>query len=190
MTKVMELIRRLSSPDNKRVLQAVEELRVQGWLGDGTLVGVPLCHVHMEGADLLGANLSSVDFHQAHLQNADLSMANLESAKLTRANLQDANLSLANLTGADLFKADLTNAHNLTHTQLARAKRLWGAIMPDGETYDGRYNLPGDIDFARWGRIDLNDEEAMAEFLGVSLEKYREGQALGASLMETGAAHA
>ncbi len=190
MAKVMELIRRLSSPDNKRVLQAVEELRVQGWLNDGSLVGVPLCHVHMQGADLLGANLARVDFHQAHLQNADLSMANLKGAKLTRANLQGANLSMANLSDADLFKADLTNVHNLTHPQLVHAKRLWGAIMPDGETYDGRYNLPGDIDFARWGRVDVDNEAAMAEFLGISLEKYREGQALGASLMETGEAHA
>ena len=190
MAKVMELIRRLSSPDNKRVLQAVEELRVQGWLSDGSLVGVPLCHVHMQGADLLGANLARVDFHQAHLQNADLSMANLQGAKLTRVNLQGANLSMANLSGVDLFKADLTNAHNLTHSQLARAKRLWGAIMPDGESYDGRYNLPGDIDFARWGRVDVSSEEAMAEFLGVSLEKYREGQALGVSLIETGEVHA
>jgi len=179
MVKKMELIRMLNSPDNKRALQAVEELRVRGWLRDGSLVGVPLCHVHIQGGDLLGANLSNVDFHQARLQNADLSQANLSGAKLTRANLQGANLSQADLSGADLFKADLTEACNLQDEQLKRALRLWGALMPDGETYDGRFNLPGDLDFARWGRVDIYDPLAMAEFFGVSLETYLYGQELG-----------
>jgi hypothetical protein len=179
MTKVMDLVRRLSSPENKRVLEAVEGLRVRGWLHDGSLAGILLCHVHMENADLLGADLRNVDFHQAHLQGADLSQANLSGVKLTRANLQGANMSQTNLAGADLFKANLTEAHNLTGAQLAQAKRLWGAVMPDGESYDGRFNLQGDNDFALWGRVDVNDPQAMATFLGVDLDVYLRGQELG-----------
>ncbi len=176
MVDLMELIRKLCSPDNKRVLQAVEELRVRGWLEDGSLQGVPLCHVHMQGADLIRANFRRVDFHQAHLQWADLSLADLSDAKLTRVNLQGANLSNTNLSGVDMFKANLKEARNLTDKQLAQVKRLWGAIMPDGNTYDGRYNLPGDMDFARWGRVDINDTQAMADFYQVPLEIYLRGQ--------------
>lgn len=176
MVTVMELVRKLRSTENKRVLEAVEELRARGWLSDGSLKGVPLCHVHMENADLLGADLTQVDFHQARLAWTDLSQAKMEKAKLTRVDLQGANLSQANLNGADLFKANLKDARNLTDSQLAQASRLWGAIMPDGTTYDGRYNLPGDLDFARWGRIDVTDAQAMADFLRVPLEVYLKGQ--------------
>jgi uncharacterized protein YjbI with pentapeptide repeats len=176
MSKKADLIRKLRSPDNKIVLQAVEELRVNGWLEDGSLENVPLCHVQMQGADLMSADLCSVDFHQAQLQNADLSNASLRGARFTRAKLQAANFSRADLKNADLFKADLTEARNLSSEQLATAKRLHGAIMPDELPYDGRYNLEGDLEFARWGRIDTKDPQAMADFYGVTLKIYLMGQ--------------
>jgi len=180
MVTVIELIRKLRSPENKRVLQAIEELRVRGWLEDGSLKGIPLCHVHMQGADLLKANFGNVDLHQAHLEWADLSMAELSGCKLTRANLQGANLSRTNLKGADLFKANLKDTRNLTDEQLSQVKRLWGAIMPDGSSYDGRYKLTGDIEFAKWGQVNTDNPEAMAEFFGVSLETYMRGQEIQA----------
>ena len=67
----------------------------------------------------------------------------------------------------------------MSDEQLAQAKRLWGAIMPDGKSYDGRYNLAGDIAFAKWGRVDTNDPQAMAEFLRIPLETYVRGQEMG-----------
>lgn len=176
MVTVMELIRKLRSPDNKVVLQAVEELRVRSWLTDGSLEGVTLCHAHLQGADLLKANLRRVDLHQANLEWADLSMADLNSAKLARVNLQGANLSQADLSGVDLYKADLREARNLTDEQLSQTRRLWGATMPDGEPYDGRFNLQGDIEFARWGRVETDNPAAMANFFGVPLEIYLRGQ--------------
>jgi uncharacterized protein YjbI with pentapeptide repeats len=151
---------------------------VRGWLEDGTLRGMMLCHCHMQGADLCSADLSETDLHQAHLERGDLSMADLSGAKLTRANLRGANFSEANLRGADLFKADLRDAINLTDEQLTQVKRLSFAVMPDGSPYDGRYSLPGDLEFARWGRVDVSDAAAMAYFLGVSLESYLGGQKL------------
>ena len=187
MAKIMDLIRLLRNPENKRVLQAVEELRVRGWLCDGMLANVPLCYVYLQNADLLGADFHNVDFHQAHLQWTDLRQANLSGAKLTRTNLQGANMSQTNLTGTDLFKANLLEVRNLTDEQLAVAKRLWGAIMPDGKTYDGRFNLPGDLEFAKWGRVDVDDPEAMAKFLEVSLETYLRGQELGKHVTTMGA---
>jgi hypothetical protein len=176
MIGVMDLVRKMRSPESKLVLEAVEELRARNWLEDGSLKGVVLCHAHLERADLCTANLADVDLHQAHLQGADLSMANLSGAKLTRTNLEGANLSAANLRGADLFKADLREARNVTLDQLAQAKRLCFATMPDGTPYDGRFNLPGDLELARWGKVDTADPAAMAYFLGVSLVTYLHGQ--------------
>jgi uncharacterized protein YjbI with pentapeptide repeats len=176
MSTVTEIIHKLRSMDNKRVLQAIEELRVRGWLEDGSLANVPLCHVHMQGADLLSAKLVNIDFHQADLSGADLRNADLTNSKLNRSNLTGANLSKANLSNVDMFKANLKNALNLTSEQLSQAKRLYGATMPDGNIYDGRYNLHGDLEFARWGRVNVDDPQAMADFLGVSLETYLEGQ--------------
>lgn len=176
MIGVMDLVRKMRSPESKLVLEAVEELRARNWLEDGSLKGVVLCHAHLERADLCKANLADVDLHQAHLKGADLSMANLSGAKLTRTNLEGANLSAANLRGADLFKADLRDARNVTLDQLAQAKRLCFATMPDSTPYDGRFNLPGDLELARWGKVDTADPAAMAYFLGVSLETYLQGQ--------------
>ena len=80
------------------------------------------------------------------------------------------------LEQTDLFKANMRDVRNLTLAQLVQAKRLWGAVMPDGSTYDGRYNLPGDIEFARWGGVDPTNVVAMAEFFGVELATYIKGQ--------------
>jgi len=176
MATLMELIRKLRSPDNKIVLQAIEELRARGWLEDGSLKGIPLCHAHMQGADLFKANLTSVDLHQAHMDATDLSLANLSGARLTRTDLRGADLNRANLDGTDLFKANLCEVRNLTPEQLLDAKRLWGAVMPDGSTYDGCYNLLGDLDFAKWGGVDPTNVVAMAEFFGVELTVYLKGQ--------------
>jgi hypothetical protein len=180
MTTLIELVRKLRNPENKRVVQAIEELRARGWLEDGALEGIRLCHVHMQNADLLQADLHKTDLHQANLEGADLRLANLSQAKLTRANLQGANLSRTDLEGADLFKANLMGTKNLTDEQLMQAKRLSFATMPDGRPYDGRFNLPGDLEFARWGKIDVEDPEAMAYFLGVSVTTYLEGQRIKA----------
>jgi uncharacterized protein YjbI with pentapeptide repeats len=176
MATLAELINLLHSPENQKVLAALEELRQAGWLTDGTLDGNSLCNVHMESAKLSKASLHKVDFHQARLQSADLSGVELSEAKLTRAKLMGANLAGTNLDGADMYKANLTGAKFLSSKQLVNVKRLFGAIMPDGVTYDGRYNLSGDLEFARWGNVDVKDPAAMAEFFGISLEDYLEGQ--------------
>jgi hypothetical protein len=176
MVTKIEVINKLWSHENKLVLQAVEELRVRGWLVDGSLRGVALCKAQFQDADLMGADLRGVDLHQAQLEFSDLSKANLTAAKLTRANLHGANLDQAELTRADFYKANLRRVNNLTDRQLSRVKRLWGAMMQDGTTYDGRYNLPGDLELALWKKIDTQDPQAMAEFYGVSVEAYLSGQ--------------
>jgi hypothetical protein len=58
MAGVMDLIRKMRSPETKLVLEAIAELRARGWLEDGSLRGVLLCHAHLEGSDLY-TNLAS-----------------------------------------------------------------------------------------------------------------------------------
>ena len=175
-TTPIHIISKLRSSDNKRVLEAVEELRAHGWLNDGTLKNIGLIHAHLEGADLMNADLEGVDFHQAHMQFADLSSANLAGAKMVRATLKGANFSKADLTEVDLFKANLVDAIGLTPAQLRTAKRLIGATLPDGKLYDGRYNLEGDMQFLAWSRIDPNNPADVAKMLGIPEEVYIQGQ--------------
>ncbi len=172
------------SPDNKKVLQGVEELRARGWLEDGSLSGLPFCHAQLQGADLFRANLCEVDLHQAHLEAADLSLALLHRTRLARADLRRANFDRASLDGADLLKAKLQGAINLKPDQLSQANRLWGAMLPSGELYDGRYNLPGDITLALWGCRDIADHAAMADFYMVDFEQYLSGQREAALIRE------
>ncbi len=175
-TTPIHIISKLRSSENKRVLEAVGELRAHGWLSDGTLKNIALIHAHLEGADLMNADLEGVDFHQAHMEFTDLSSANLTDAKMVRATLKGANFTKTILTGADLFKANLVDAIGLTPAQLRTAKRLIGAILPDGKLYDGRYNLEGDMKFLDWSRIDRNNPAEIAKMLGVPEEVYIQGQ--------------
>ncbi|HEY6074697.1 MAG TPA: pentapeptide repeat-containing protein [Anaerolineales bacterium] len=172
MPTKLELINKIFKLDNKSTLQAVEELRVRGWLADGSLRGTALCQAQMGNADLMEADLRNVDFHQANLEFADLRKARLNGAKLNRASLFHANLDQADLTYADLYKANLRGAQNLTEQQLTCVNQLLGAIMPDGNTYDGRFNLPGDLARARWAKVNPDDPQSMADFYGVTLDAY------------------
>ncbi len=175
----MRLIRKLHSPDSKRVLQAVEELRARGWLSDGSLNGMSLQYVHLEGADLYRASLQGADLQHAYLDGANLSLADLQGANLSNASLRAADLSQANLAGAILYKANLHGARNLSAEQLSQASRLRSAVMPDGSRYDGRFSLPGDLALAETDNVDTRSAYAMAEYYGVSPETYKRGQALG-----------
>ncbi|MBC8330625.1 MAG: pentapeptide repeat-containing protein [Anaerolineae bacterium] len=173
MNTQLDILNRVRSLDNKTVLLAIEELRARSMLADGALSGATLCYAQLQDADLMSADLRSVDFHQAHLEYANLSGANLHQAKLTRTNLHGANLDQADLSEADFYKTNLRRVLNLTDKQLSTAKRLWGSIMPDGEPYDGRYRLAGDLELAQWANVDIYDPEAMAKFYGVSVETYQ-----------------
>lgn len=172
-----QLIREMGSPDNGIALRAVEELRAQGWLVDGSLK-----RANLEGANLKGANLANAD-----LTNAILWSANLEDARMTHAILAGAYLEWTNLKDADLREADLSGVSDLSDEQLRHVARLKGAYMSDlGDSephrYNGCFNLSGDLEEARdpweyFGRpIPVSDDEAMARFYGVPLDDYQRGQ--------------
>ena len=136
MQTKLELINKILSLENKPSLEAVEELRIRGWLADGSLRGVALCQAQLEHADLMGADLRNVDFHQSNLDLTDLSKARLNGTNSTGPACRIANLDQADLTYADLYKANLQGARNLTEEQLSHVNQLLGAILPDGKVYD------------------------------------------------------
>jgi hypothetical protein len=171
-----QLTNRIKGPNNNSMLQAVEELRAKGWLTNGALERASLRRVFLQNANLQGANLRNSTLSQADLQGTNLSLANLQFARLRRADLRGADMDKTNLHLADLFEANLYRARHLTAAQLAQARRLQGVIMPDGDCYDGRFNLIGDIAFAKAGGVNINNPQAMADFYGVPLEEYQCGQ--------------
>ena len=79
-------------------------------------------------------NLTHTNLSNTSLFAADLSSAMLTDAILTNATLTDANLTGATLTGANLTDALLRGAH-IVNEQLADARSLKGAILPDGSTH-------------------------------------------------------
>jgi uncharacterized protein YjbI with pentapeptide repeats len=77
-----------------------------------------------------GANLS-----EANLRGANLREASLWQAELKGADLREADLTRADLDGADLSGAKLEGAVGITPEQLAKARSLKGATMPDGSEH-------------------------------------------------------
>ena len=97
----------------------------------------------LSGADLYGADLSGANLHGADLSAAHLNRANLSGAHLNEANLRDAKVS---------------------DEEIADCNILYGATMPDGNRYDGRFSLEGDIAFAREEGIKTDDSSAMTRW--------------------------
>jgi uncharacterized protein YjbI with pentapeptide repeats len=106
-------------------------------LSRANLSGANLSFAFLNTTNLSGANLSPANLSGASLLNASLFGANLTDADLSGANLSGAslfgaNLSRANLSGADLTDADLSSTKGWTNDQLAQARSVVGAILPDG----------------------------------------------------------
>jgi hypothetical protein len=105
------------------------------------LEGASLSKASLRGAELHETNLANANLDEAILIRANLSGANLAGARLSDAYLNWANLNESNLTNASLFGADLGDASliradlteaKVSNEQLALARSLKGAIMPDG----------------------------------------------------------
>jgi pentapeptide repeat protein len=96
------------------------------------------------GLDLHGADLSDLNLFNANLSASNLSGAYLNDADLRDAFLVETNLRNAVLIGADLRKTHLARADLreailigaiVSPEQLASAKTLQGATMPDGSVH-------------------------------------------------------
>lgn len=110
-----DLIRRAGSVVNDVAIDAIEQLRKEGWLTGA--------HSVLKGANLQGANLENAQLGLANLQQANLRFANLQRAKLDRTNLQQASLCFANLQQAHVGQANLQQA-DLLDAELQRANLI------------------------------------------------------------------
>ena len=110
-----------SEPQSESAVYSTERTRWRpDWMPNGR-------KRHLQGADLIYADLSNAD-----LRDADLSGADLIDAKLPRADLRDADLSGAALWNARLWRADLRGALHLNSTFGADQARWIRTTCPDG----------------------------------------------------------
>jgi hypothetical protein len=144
------LIARMGSSVRDVAVSAVEELKQESWLTDGSLQGAYLyranlnrAYLHranLREAYLFHANLRKAELPWANLHRADLRMADLNGASLTGADLSKVDLSGADLREADLYKANLRRANlkeaQVNSGQLSQAETLEGATMPNGTKHD------------------------------------------------------
>lgn len=153
-----QLVRELRSTDSAITMRALDELNARGWSIEGVI----------RRAHLLRAN-----FKGAYLKNVDLSYA-----WMREANFENSFMQGIKLKGAVLVGANFLGAKALTATQLSEATMLLAAIMPNGKTYDGRFNLEGDLKVAKEYNFDISDPQSAAKFYGISKEAFVQGQTL------------
>lgn len=105
-----------------------------------TMIDVDVSGAHLQNGDLrdtalLGINLSGSDLRGSNFSYAELINANLSGVNLAGADLHASDLHNVILTGANLTGANLKDSEGLTSAQLATAKTLSGATMPDGTVH-------------------------------------------------------
>jgi len=93
--------------------------------------------LHLEGADLRGANLIS-----GHFEGANFNKANLAGAYLKHTNLKDAFLWDAKLNGAILVSTQLKGATGLTQGQVDEALGDEGTVLPKGLYMPAHWSKP------------------------------------------------
>lgn len=151
------LILQMSSPNNAFAVEASRQLRVRGWLSDGSLNKSRLAYADLSKAQLKDINLREADLSYAKLVNADLRQADLRRAVFFEADLSGAVLTGANLEGADLLFANLEGTvfedfipetEYGDEIQITLGNKLdfklpleRSTILPDGTKYTNKTNL-------------------------------------------------
>lgn len=203
--QIDRLMRETSSEVRDVAVKAVEDLREEGKLIDGSLHSHSFWRGNLPNGsfyngELVESNFSYAILNGANFNGAQLRRASFEgvSAKVShfhRAILENVNMFMADLEGADFLDADLLDANlmqtnllncqNVGLRQFVLAKHLHRATMPDGKKYDGRFRLVGDIDLAGLYGIDLENPISMSRFYGVNEDEYLNGQRWANENLET-----
>jgi uncharacterized protein YjbI with pentapeptide repeats len=145
----------------------------------------------LRGASLYAANMRQVLLNDVSLRGADLFATCLAESILSQVNLRDARLVNATLYAARLYDVDLTGAvcgegEQAEQQMIDLLKQTYcmrGCTLPDGTRYDGRFQLPGDLEEAEAARIDTNDPQAMRAFY---LHRGRKRSFIELSLLQLG----
>lgn len=119
-TRKNELLDWVRSKPLPEALEALNTLRAEGFLTDGSLEGASLYGVDLRGANLKqarlkGAILSGVDLRETDLRDADFSQTDMIDCKLAHskahsANFQKADLIASDLSGVMFWQTDLRGA--------------------------------------------------------------------------------
>jgi uncharacterized protein YjbI with pentapeptide repeats len=148
-------------------LRGLPLARLRGGASGGTDEQQEQAAIHLEGANLAGAQLQGAELRQAHLEGADLRKAALESANLASAYLTGADLREAQGSTVDLRKARLHDAD-------LREASLMGARMQEASlagascrgTYFGKaYLRDVHLEAAYLLRAHLEDSQLEGAFL-------------------------
>ncbi len=115
-------------------LDPIRKRTVLKFLFESALIDNNKPIVDLSYADLKEADLQGATLYHCNLEYTNLSNANLEKADLTGTTLARANMHSALLREANLEKVNLSGAI-VTAEQLATAKSLKGATMPDGSIH-------------------------------------------------------
>lgn len=111
------------------------------------------------GCNWSGLRLDRFDFSESDLTDCNLSNASLVETNLRGCTLKDVNFNKTVLTCTNLKDTDITE------DQLKTASSLWNSIMPNGEKFDGRFILDGDVkEAAKYGYDIINDSNAKIVF--------------------------
>ena len=175
------LKRQLGSKHSVIALEAVDQLRSIDALTNGSLQYIKLRHADLSSADLEESSLEGADMESANLSNANLTgvklilsiltNTNFSNAKVVSADLSNSNLYNSDLSGADLSWTNLEGCEMLTENQLGQCRSLWGCILPNGERYDGRFDLPGDIEEAKRYGINYDDPTERTRFYSIDFHQ-------------------
>ena len=175
------------------------------WLGDNSCdIDRIAAYYHVSTNDFLNGmqwslqNLSEVSTKIGSLGgftnqgqsfiHADFSDMDLRNSDYNAADFQYADFAGADLSGAQFVNANLCGA-KITDEQLCKSSKLKGATMPDGNKYDGRYNLSGDLSVAEGHIKSLNKnpgpKELAEHYYYISVEDYLAGQEWAEESLDT-----
>ena len=125
------------------VLRGLDRVRkglVLLFLKESKLIQVKRPVVDLSGADFKDSDLILADLANSYLLGVNFEGANLLGAYLQNSSLEGVNLHKADLRSANLSNSILINTYLqdalVTSEQLATAKSLKGATMPDGTIYE------------------------------------------------------
>lgn len=97
-----------------------EKWRSSHFLSHAYLKNANLNNVHLEGMDLIGANLEGATLHNAHLESVLMHGTNLKKASAGKAHFENASLQDADMRGADIYLSHFEGA-NLSEAHLESA---------------------------------------------------------------------
>lgn len=127
-------------------------------LGGANLNGIFLPNTNFEGVSMRGANLRRATFSRAVLRRVDLNEADMTGAFLNAANLELADLEKALLISANMERSVLQVARligaNMQRAQLVRAN-MQVAILDDANLYRAKL-IEADMQHARLRRVNLS----------------------------------